>query len=173
VETFRRIDAWVGRAYHVVGNLVGISIGLFALAISIDLGLRQSGIGNLPGMQEVIEYALYAGVFLAAPWVLRLGAHVRVDLILAALPAKTMTKIERAIDVFGVLTCCVLGWYAWKNLLNAYASGALQRQQFNIPEWFILSFLVIGMLLLAIEFIFRIIRAGSPPEASEDEEGGL
>ena len=173
METFRRIDAWVGRAYHIVGNLVGISIGLFALSISLDLGLRQFGIGNLPGVQEIIEYALYAGVFLAAPWVLRLGAHVRVDLVLSALPSALVVKLERVIDVFGIVTCCVLGWYGSKYLENAYVTGALQRQQFNIPEWFILCFLVIGIFLLAIEFVFRIIRAGNPPEAAADEEGGL
>lgn len=173
MRTFDRIDAALGRGYRLIGNLVGITIGLFAVAISLDLVLRLLEIGNLPGSQEIIEYLLYIGVFLAAPWVLRLNAHVRVDLLVGELAGRPLVVLERALDAFGLLACGVLAWYGLANLRTAYALGAEQRKYYAVDEWFLLSFFVICFVLLAVEFLFRIIRAGAPPEATEDLEGGI
>lgn len=169
---FRRVDAAFGRVYAAVGTLVGISIGLFAVAIALDLALRLLGWGNLPGMQEIVEYLLYVGVFLAAPWVLRLNAHIRVDLALAALPYRARLAMERLLDLAGIAICALLFRYGLENLLAAHDGGAVQYGYFEIAEWLLLAFFVAGFLLLAIEFAFRIVRAGSPPEAGEGAEGG-
>ena len=64
LKTLGTLDAVFGRLYELVGTLVGLTIGGFVIAIALDLFLRLSGLGNLAGMQEIIEYALFAGVFL-------------------------------------------------------------------------------------------------------------
>ncbi|MGI9507716.1 MAG: TRAP transporter small permease, partial [Geminicoccaceae bacterium] len=120
MSAFHRLDALMGRFYHHVGSLVGLSLGLFAVAISLDLFLRLFGLGNLPGMQEIIEYALFAGVFLSAPWVLRLGAHVRVDLLLTSLPDKAANMLGRVLDAVGLLISVILIWFGTINLSTAY-----------------------------------------------------
>ena len=173
MSTFDRIDAVIGRCYGMIGNLVGISIGLFAVAISLDLVLRLFEIGNLPGVQEIIEYLLYFGVFLAAPWVLRLNAHVRVDLIIESVPQQTRIAAERTLDAFGLCVCAVLAYFGMVNLLTALEFGSQQSKYYTVDEWFLLTFFVASFVLLAIEFLFRIIRAGAPPEATETEEGGF
>jgi len=162
---FRHLDALMGRLYHQVGNLVGVSLGLFAVAISLDLFLRLLGLGNLPGMQEIIEYALFAGVFLAAPWVLRLGAHVRVDLLLTALPLSLTKILDRVLDGFGLLICLTLVWFGSINLSTSYAFQSMQMKYFNIPEWWLLSVFVTSFSLLAFEFVCRLVRGADVPEA--------
>ncbi|MEM7043465.1 MAG: TRAP transporter small permease [Pseudomonadota bacterium] len=170
---FHHLDALLGRFYHHVGNLVGLSLGLFALAISLDLFLRLFGLGNLPGMQEIVEYALFAGVFLAAPWVLRLGAHVRVDLLLTGLPKSAGDALNRVLDTIGLLICLVLVWFGSINLSSAYAFNSLQMKYFNVPEWWLLTVFVISFALLALEFVCRLLRGGDAPEAGADEAGGV
>ncbi|MEQ8348727.1 MAG: TRAP transporter small permease [Sneathiellaceae bacterium] len=170
---FRRLDIAFGRVYGVIGALVGISIGLFAVAISLDLILRLLGWGNLPGMQEIVEYVLYIGVFLAAPWVLRLNAHIRVDLLVGALPDGARVAVERALDLAGIVICALLFWYGLRNLLSAKAVGAMQYDYYEVAEWFLLLFFVAGFVLLGIEFLFRMIRAGTAPEAADSEEAGF
>lgn len=171
MSIFARIDAAIGRVYRIVGNLVGVSIGIFALAIALDLLLRGLELGTLPGMQMVIEYALYAGVFLAAPWLLRLNGHIRVDLVLTTLPPRTTLFIERAIDAVAAIACLALVRYGMVNLLAAYASGSVQQKYYVVKEWFLLLFFVLCFALLAVEFVSRLIRSGPPPEAAEREAG--
>ena len=170
---FHRLDALIGRLYHHVGSLVGLSLGLFAVAISVDLVLRLLRLGNLPGMQEVIEYALFAGVFLAAPWVLRLGAHVRVDLLLTTLPAGATKLLGRILDGLGLSVCLVLIWFGAINLSTAYAFQSMQMKYFNVPEWWLLTVFVLSFSLLALEFLCRLLRGGDAPEAKVDEAGGV
>jgi TRAP-type C4-dicarboxylate transport system permease small subunit len=170
---FNRVDALLGRFYHQVGNLVGLSLGLFAVAISLDLFLRLFGLGNLSGMQEIVEYALFAGVFLAAPWVLRLGAHVRVDLLLSGLPKKAASFLSQVLDLVGLLICVILVWFGSLNLSSAYAFNAMQMKYFNVPEWWLLSVFVVSFALLALEFVCRLLRCGDASEAGTDEAGGV
>ena len=170
---FDRIDQALGRLYDAIGTLVGIIIGLFAIALSLDLVLRLTEIGNLPGMQEIIEYLLFACVFLAAPWVLRLGSHVRVDLLASGLPPSLATVLDRCLDVVGLATCLILIWFGSVNLSAAYTFGSLQMKYFNVPEWWLLTVFVASFSLLAFEFLSRLLRGGAAPEAASDDAGGM
>ncbi|WP_417408046.1 TRAP transporter small permease subunit [Hoeflea sp.] len=86
-----------------VAVCVAGSIGLFAILVPLDFFSRKLGWGGLEWLNEGAEYGLYAGVFLSAAWVLYKGAHVRVDIILTAIPARLSATVERLIDLFGVL----------------------------------------------------------------------
>ncbi|MEO1493761.1 MAG: TRAP transporter small permease [Pseudomonadota bacterium] len=173
LTTLRNLDAAFGRFYEWVGTLVGLSIGGFVIAISLDLFLRLFGLGNLAGMQEIIEYLLFAGVFLTAPWLLRLGAHVRVDLILGALPPRALIGLERVIDILGCIICSGMAWFSWVNLSNSVMFDAMLMKYFNVPEWWLLSIVFCSFTLLAIEFVFRFFRADHVAEELEDPQGGM
>lgn len=170
---FDRIDRAVGRVYAFIGAAVGLTIGGFALGISIDLLLRLLHAGNIPGLQEVIEYLLFAGVFLAAPWVLRLNAHVRVDLFVSNLPPVLSRLLDRAIDALGLLICLVLVWYGWTNLSSAWMFQSMQMKYFQMPEWLLLTGFVACFAMLAQEFLFRLIRNGAAPESAAEPGKGL
>ena len=71
-----------GAALDACGLLAGITILAIAVMVCIDVAIRNIGLGNFPWLIEVAEYAIYGATFLAAPWVLHLGAHVRVDIAL-------------------------------------------------------------------------------------------
>jgi len=163
------IDRAFGVAYGLVGLLVGLTIGGFALSISIDLALRLFGWGNLSGLNEIIEYLLFAGVFLGAPWVLRQGSHVRVDLLVGNLPAPLAHGLERLLDLVGCAVCLILVFYGWVSLDSAWMFQSMQHKYFAMPEWVLLSVFVTCFALLAIEFLFRLLRG----RASPDAEAGL
>lgn len=158
MQLFIRLDSFLGRFYHHIGTLVGMSIGLFAVAISLDLILRLLKIGNLPGIQEIIEYFLFTGVFLAAPWVLRIGGHVRVDLLLSNLPLSFGKRLEQILNFFGLLVTLTLLWFGIANLKLAYGFNSMQMKYYNVPEWWILTVFVFSFTLIAIEFFSRMFR---------------
>lgn len=165
---FPAIDRGFGRLNNALGLLVAVSLALFAVGISADLVMRRLGIGNMPWLYEVIEYVLYAGVFLAAPWVLREGAHVRVDLLLTALPRTATIRLERILDILGALVCLILAYYGWRAGVDAFVDNSRQFKTLVVSDWWLMSIFTVSLLLLAIEFLLRLGRT----EESLAREGG-
>lgn len=170
---WRAAERWLGALHAIVGNLSGVLLGLFALAIAGDLLLRELQWGNLPGMHEVMEYALYISVFIAAPWVLRLGAHIRVDLVLSAVPDNVSRGIEFAIDLFAAILCLGLAYYALLAVIDAINVGSVQRKTFVVHDGFLRAILVASFSLLAAEFAFRVHRAREIDPHTDAKQGGF
>jgi TRAP-type C4-dicarboxylate transport system permease small subunit len=103
VRIFDTFEAGLGRLTRFLAVLVAISIGLITVLIPLNLLLVKTQLGGLWWLYEAVEYALYVGVFIGAPWVLQQGAHVRVDVILSALPRHQAVRLERLVDLASAL----------------------------------------------------------------------
>ncbi len=142
----------------MLGFSAGIALARLAVLITVDVTIRNLGIGNFPWLLEVSEYVLFAATFLAAPWVLRENAHVRVDLLLTALPRTAGRLLAGLADVLGLLISAVLTWYALRVTADALERGDLIFKELVVPEWpFFLVVVVSGCLLIA-EFSLRLAR---------------
>jgi TRAP-type C4-dicarboxylate transport system permease small subunit len=155
-----RLESWFTAFNTFVAALVAMSIGAFALLIPFDLVLRKLKWGNLPWLGEGIEYALYLGVFLSAAWVLQKGAHVRVDIIVAALPKHMAMRLEKALDLFGAILCAVLCYYGITAAIIEYVDRTLPDKDLRIDNWYMMAAFALSFAMLAVEFLFRIRRAG-------------
>ncbi len=171
--SIRRAKAVFGAGYSGllagIGYLVAASICTMAVLITVDVGLRAFRIGNLPWLNEVAEYALYVGTFLAAPWALRLGAHVRIDIIVDGLPERASRRLEQFVDALGGGVSAVLFYFGCVGTLQAYEFGHMQFKTITLPNWPLLSVFAIAMLLLTIEFALRFARAFQPDAARGED----
>jgi TRAP-type C4-dicarboxylate transport system permease small subunit len=151
------------RAYaalvEALGLLAGILIGVGTLLIALDVALRNLFVTGIPWLIEVVEYGMYAVTFLAAPWVLRHGGHVRVDVLSTVLPAPFARLLDRIADTIGLAASCVLLWYAAKVTLASMESGSLIIKSVIFPEWWMLAVMPVASLLLAVEWARRLFRA--------------
>lgn len=153
------LEDWFGRLMAVLGAVFGLIIAAIALSVTLDIAMRNLRMGNIPWLNEVAEYALFYGTFLAVPWVLRLGAHVRVDILVSSIPKRAGLRLEQFVDVIGFAISVVLCWFGTVSIRDAVMSGAKQYKQITVSEWFLLLPFAFAMLLLAIEFLFRLSRA--------------
>jgi TRAP-type C4-dicarboxylate transport system permease small subunit len=169
MQWIHRLNTLLDRLYDKIGSLVGIIIGLFAVAISVDLFLRLSGVGNLPGLQEVVEYLLYAGVFLGSPWVLRVGGHTFVDVLITNLSRGQQRQLQRVLHLVGAIVSGVITYFGAMNCLEAFHSGALQMKYFNVPEWWLLAVFVVSFGLLTLEFLLKLTLTSAPSALSAAE----
>ena len=171
--SMRRAKAVIGEGYGRllagIGYTVAASICAMAVLITIDVGLRAFRIGNLPWLNEVAEYALYVGTFLAAPWALRLGAHVRIDIIVDGLPDRASRRLEQFVDALGGGVSAVLFYFGCVGTVQAYEFGHMQFKTITLPNWPLLSVFAFAMLLLTIEFSIRFARAFQQ-DAAHDED---
>jgi TRAP-type C4-dicarboxylate transport system permease small subunit len=151
------------RLLALSGAAAGLTICVLAVMITADVVLRNAGIANMPWLLEVTEYALYITTFLAAPWVLSLGQHVRVDLIFSAVGPAAGRMLEIIADVLGFAVSVVLFWYGARVTLDSFLRGDWVYKELVVPEATLLVFMPIGGALLAVEFIRRAWRATTIP----------
>jgi len=135
---------------------------LMMLVICVDVLLRNvrlvPGALGVPWANEVTEYALYFITMLTAPWLLRQGLHIRVDVLLRAIPQRLAWYCEWAVDVLALLCCVAIAFYGVKAVLSSHAIGGMVVKVISVPEWWLLAPLPATFALLAVEFLFRMER---------------
>jgi TRAP-type C4-dicarboxylate transport system permease small subunit len=166
-------EAGFTRLLAFLAALTALSIALIAIGIPLNLLLVKMQWGSIWWMYEAVEYALYVGVFIAAPWVLRQGAHVRVDVAVAALPARLSLRLEQALDVAGVLLCLLLCFYGIRAAISEFQDGTLPDKDLRIANWYMLAVFALSFLLLAIEFALRLRRVGGETGPGSPERSGF
>jgi len=172
IDTF---EVGFNRLLLALAALVAISIGLIAVLIPVNLLLIKMVWGSIWWLYEGVEYTLYVGVFLGAPWVLQQGAHVRVDVLAATLPKSLAAQLERVLNFGGAALCLVLFYYGVRAAMSEYEDGTMPDKVLSIANWYMLSVFAASSLLLAIEFLFRVRRAAEivVTESAEKKEAGF
>jgi len=96
----------MARAYrgllHACAVLAAVLLGITAVLITGDVVARNVGLGSLPWILEVSEYVLPLATFLVAPWLLARNEHVRLDVLLTALPSRLARALEAAGNLLGL-----------------------------------------------------------------------
>lgn len=153
------------RAFAVLAAAI---FGATAVAITLNVILRNTAGTTIFGLLDVVEYGLLAATFLAAPWVLAQSAHVAVDLVTAALPTAVARPLARVTALVGFAVSAVFLWYAVEAAMTSAARGSMIRTALVVPEWWALSAAPLGFALICIEFLRQ---AADPPAGART--GGL
>ena len=157
------------RASELYGRLLAClalagCAALFAtmLVICADVLLRNlrivPGMLGVPWANEATEYALYLITMLTAPWLLRQGMHIRIDVLLRAVPRQLAWGCEWLADALALGCCLLIAWYGAKAVLSSLAIGGTVVKVLSVPEWWLLAPLPASFALLAIEVLFRMHR---------------
>jgi TRAP-type C4-dicarboxylate transport system permease small subunit len=124
---------------------------------------------GLPWVDEVSQYMLYLVAMLAAPWLLRESRHIRVDILLRAMPARLGWYCEWATDIIALTCCAVMVVCGTAATCASYSAHALIIQALITPEWWSLAPLPIAFLLLGVEVLFRIERLSRGRHAPRED----
>ena len=132
------------------------------LIIVTDVALRNFAVSGGPqGLgwsNEVSELLLYLITLSVAPWLLRQGQHIRVDILLQAIPKKLAWALEWVGDLLGLACCLVMSTYGAQATWASYSANSLSIKTLVTPEWWSLAPLPVVFVLLSIEMIFRMHR---------------
>jgi len=143
--------------------LTGCAVLLLTmLVICADVLLRNvrilPGVLGVPWANEVTEYALYFITVLTAPWLLRQGQHIRIDVLLRIIPRRLAWYCEWVVDLIALACCLTIAYYGVKAVLSSHAIGGTIVKVLSVPEWWLLAPLPAAFVLLAIEVLFRMQR---------------
>jgi TRAP-type transport system small permease protein len=142
---------------HGCGAASALVIGVVALLIACDVVARNIGLGSFPWVVEVSEYSLPLATFLAAPWLLYKNEHVRIDMLLTALPGAIARQIDRAADLVGLIVCVVFVFYGIKVIADSMQLGSMMIKTLVLPEWWTFVPVPVCFALVSIEFVRRML----------------
>lgn len=154
---------------HACAVIAALLLGITALLVTGDVVARNVGLGTLPWILEVSEYVLPLATFLVAPWLLARNEHVRLDVLLTALPARLARTLAWVGDLMGLAVCAVFVIYGARAIASSAQQGSLVIKSIVFPEWWLYAPVPMCFGLLAIEFVRRLAGhgalAGSGPNA--------
>ena len=149
--------------------LASAMVLIMTLLIGADVGLRNAGLGGVAWSNEASEYMLYLITLLSAPWLLRQGKHIRIDIVLRALPPRIGWALEWVGDLLGLLCSLYFVWYGVKVLVASYLAGSISIKTLIIPEWWLLAPMPLAFVAVSIEFVFRMHRLAKAERAPRSD----
>jgi TRAP-type transport system small permease protein len=168
-----RLEAAYGRLLEAFALFACALVFGMTLMICADVLLRNvrvfPGLAGLEWSNEISEAMLYLVTMLTAPWLLRRGQHIRVDIVLRVVPKQVGWIFEWMVDVLGLACCLVISYYGARAALASFNAGSVSIKTLVTPEWWLLSVLPVAFLALSLEMLFRMRRLALGDRAPRDD----
>jgi TRAP-type C4-dicarboxylate transport system permease small subunit len=168
-----RLEAAYGRLLEAFALAACALVLGMTLMICADVLLRNvriiPGVAGLEWSNEISEGALYLVTMLTAPWLLRRGQHIRVDIVLRIVPKQLGWIFEWVVDVLGLACCLFIAYYGARAALASFNAGSVSIKTLVTPEWWLLSALPVAFLALSLEMLFRMRRLALGDRAPRDD----
>ena len=169
----QRLEAAYGRLLEVLALAACALIFGMTLMICGDVLLRNvrivPGLAGLEWANEVSEAMLYLVTLLTAPWLMRQGQHIRVDIILRAVPKAVGWGFEWIVDALAMACCALIAYYSARAAFASYHAGSMSIKTLITPEWWLLSVLPLAFVALTLEMFFRMRRLYLGPRTPRDD----
>ncbi len=146
---------WLDRLYLASGIGGALFLIMILLLITSQMIARWSG-AIITGAPDYTGYSMAAASFLALPYALNKGAHIRVSLLLGALGRYRY---------YGEVWCFAVGsylsvffaYYAIKSTEESFRFNDISQGQDASPIWIPQVAMCVGTVILAIAFIDHLV----------------
>jgi len=169
----QKLERAYGRLLELLA-LAGCAL-IFGMTLMICADVFLRNVRIVPGMvglawaNEISEAMLYLITLLTAPWLMRKGQHIRVDIVLRAVPPVVGWMFEWIVDALALGCCALIAYYSARAAIASWAAGSLSIKTLITPEWWLLSALPVAFLALTVEMLFRMRRLWLAPRAPRDD----
>jgi TRAP-type C4-dicarboxylate transport system permease small subunit len=142
--------------YRASGYLAAACmVGILAMTV-LQIGARVTGY-NVRGASDYAGYFMAASAFLAFPYALNEGAHIRIEIFLSLLGKRRpwMEKISFVVASF------VAGWfafYSWKLVYWSFELGDMSQGMDATPLWIPQLTMSVGASLFAVAIFDHTLR---------------
>lgn len=160
---------------RIIENLNRVMYWFSAIGIVVSSGILTYEVlmrylFKTPTIWE-IELAIYLGImatFLGAPYGLKDGAHINIDLVIRVLSKNVQKVLYRITSFISLVFCVYLAYNGWQYWWEAFSKGWRSESLWGPPLAFPYVFLPLGMTLLTLQFIIETLGLGRLKEASSN-----
>lgn len=114
---------------------------------------------NSPTMwsDEIASYLLVAIVFLGLAQDLRLGSHIRIDIITDLVSAKVRRRLEFVAYAIGLVFSVMLGWGVWIRFQNFWMRNTISDSPLMTQLWIPMTPVLAGAALLILAMLVGLL----------------
>lgn len=132
-------------------NLIAATFIFLLMLLGVaQIVLRTIFNNPLSGYIDLVELSMAGMAFLGAAYTQRMGAHIRMELLLGYLNGRAYWLAEIVGALLGMMIVGVLIWYSWDHFLRSYQIGDTTIDA-EYPVW-------PSKLLVPIAFAFWFLR---------------
>lgn len=159
------------RVHRAAAILAAACIAAICALISAQVLLNAGTRAGLPLPATIPSYADFSGfllagaTFLALPWTLRSGGHVRVTLLTRSLPRRAKWGAEMLVLALAAAFAGVATWYAGALVHESWIYGDVSPGIVAVPLWAPQSAMAAGLGLLTLalaQTVLETFRSGAP-----------
>lgn len=136
-------------------NAVGTAwIGVITVIITCDILGRVLFNSPIIGVPEIVKVSVVAIVWLQMSHTLKIGGHIRTDVVLDRLPPKGRAFIDLIASLLGAFVFGLLVYAGWDNMIEAWRIGEFEGEHpARIPTYPVRSIVLLGAALTSFQFI--------------------
>jgi C4-dicarboxylate transporter DctQ subunit len=173
-ENLMKVLAWLGKLFDLINILMVIVTAILIVGLTFivgaDITLRYCFAMPLGWVKEISEYILVFLGFLVAPWILKQEGHVKMDLVLNHLSPKSQRIVNIITSVISMMVVLTVAWFSLRVIVDFYRTDLLTPSVLELPKWILMTPILLGALLLAIQFMRRaygFVRMGKTLDGRE------
>jgi TRAP-type C4-dicarboxylate transport system permease small subunit len=160
------------KIYTAAGASAAVFLAGIAALITAQIAARIMGM-HLPASDDIAGWLMAASVFLALPYALTKGDHIRVTLLTSKLPHSWQHGCEILTAVVGVGLTAFMAYNTVAFVYNSYALGDVAMGELAIPMWIPQVPLAVGFLVLFVAFVDFLVRVLSGDAGFEKPHDGF
>ncbi|MGI9308235.1 MAG: TRAP transporter small permease [Gammaproteobacteria bacterium] len=149
-----------------LAGCAGLLIAATCLIIVYDVVARNLGLQPPRYTIALTEYALLYFTMAAAPWLVRNRGHIVVEVLYSRTTGAVRVMLDRLILVLCAGISALISALAALLMLEAWQRGEIELRSLDMPRWLLFFPLVIGFVLMAVEFV-RLLISGESVSATD------
>jgi len=145
-----KADSFMQPFENAANFVAAIAIFMLMVLGTTQIILRTVFNSPIAGYIDMVELSMAGMAFLGAAYCQRLGAHIRMEMLVAKLRGRSRWALEIVGTLVAIFIVAVLVYYSWGHFLRAYQLGDSTIDA-EYPVW-------PSKLLVPIAFAFWLIR---------------
>ncbi|MCQ9618067.1 TRAP transporter small permease [Paenalcaligenes niemegkensis] len=161
---------WLELMAKACGGLAACFLCLIAIIVTGQIIARSFG-GIIPSSDDFAAWAMASSVFLALPYAMLRGDHIRVSLLLQLMPKRFHKPYELVATTF---TLVLSAWCSQQVVIFVYESfmyNEVAQGMVRVPMWLPQLGMPIGMCMLTAMLARRLLRCVMNQELEATEHG--
>ena len=156
MDILKRLRAALDYLYLGAGVLASLCLIAILLLIVLQMIARWTG-EVAPGIPEYAGYFMAAASFLAFANALNRGSHIRVSILLNAVPRTWARWIDVWCFAIGTAVMWYFVYYGWRFVNFSIMINDISQGQDRTPLWIPQSVMLIGAVIMAIALTDHLI----------------
>ena len=137
---------------------IAAALCLIAILVLIVVQMLARWTGEVfPGAPDYAGYAMAAASFLAFANALNRGSHIRVSILLNAVPSRARRFLEIWCFGIGAVVMWYFVWYCTRFVYWSYKFNDISQGQDRTPLWIPQTAMLVGAIILAIALTDHLI----------------